>query len=408
MKIHILIDNQHVHEDGTHDLYFNITADDGKRFRIKTDIGCTQKPTGLLFPRTERNSVAKSARLRDLYDMIEAFGLENPHMRSDKLKNEISIIVKGKGVNAKKEGKVFADYILEFAETKDNASTKVLYELTYNKVREFDALATFAKMDEVWLEDFERHYRKAGMSINGVAQQLRNIRAVFNYCRKRNYTKEYPFLNYRIKEERTPVDSLSVEQLRQLRDYPVEAWQEIYRDLFMLSFYLGGVNAGDLLLCKNLKNGRFIEKRRKTGELIDVPVCDEAMKIIERWKGKNYLLCVMDGYKDYHDFTSRWNHALKKIGTSEIVPDKTGRRRKILYHPLFPDITTYTARYTFASLAANDLEIPSETIGKCLAHAWTKSTVTARYISDDRRKVDKAFEKVIKYVRGDSSITETE
>ena len=396
MRIHLLIDKQVVHDDGTHDLYFNITADDGRRFRVKTDIRCEQKPVGLLFSRTERNSVAKSARLRDLYDQIEAFALQNPHMRADRLKDAVLRIVKGRG--AAKHGKVFADYILEFAETKDNRSTRILYELTHKKVVEFDAMATFSTIDEQWLDDFTRHYKAQGMSVNGIAQQLRNIRAVFNYCRKRRYTQDYPFLTYRIKEERVAPNSLTVDQLRTLRDYPCEAWQEIYRDLFMLSFYLGGVNAGDLLLCKGLTNGRFVAKRQKTGELIDVPVCDEAMQIIEKYKGKNYMLCVMDNYKDYHDFTSRWDKALKKIGTTDIVPDRVGRRRKVVYHPLFPGITTYTARYTFASIAANDLEIPTETIGKCLAHAWSKNTVTARYISDDRRKVDQAFDKVIRYV----------
>ena len=396
MRIHLILDKQVVHEDGTHDLYFNITADDGRRFRVKTDIRCEQKPVGLLFPRSERNSVAKSARLRDLYDQIEAYALQNPHMRADRLKDAVLMIVKGRG--SAKHGKVFADDILEFAETKDNRSTRILYELTHKKVVEFDALATFSSIDEQWLEDFERYYKNQGMSVNGIAQQLRNIRAVFNFCRKRKYTQEYPFLTYRIKEEMVAPNSLTVDQLRTLRDYPCEAWQEIYRDLFMLSFYLGGVNAGDLLLCKGLKNGRFVEKRQKTGELIDVPVCAEALQIIQKYRGKNYLLSVMDGYKDYHDFTSRWDRALKKIGTTEIVPDKVGRRRKLVYHPLFPSITTYTARYTFASIAANDLEIPTETIGKCLAHAWSKNTVTARYISDDRRKVDQAFEKVIRYV----------
>ena len=396
MRIHLLIDKQVVHEDGTHDLYFNLTADDGRRFRVKTDIRCEQKPVGLLFPRTERNSVSKSARLRDLYDQIEAYALQNPHMRADRLKDAVLMIVKGRG--AARHGKVFADYILEFAETKDNRSTRILYELTHKKVVEFDAMATFSTIDEQWLEDFERHFKAQRMSVNSIAQQLRNIRAVFNFCRKRKYTQEYPFLTYRIKEEMVAPNSLTVDQLRTLRDYPCEAWQEIYRDLFMLSFYLGGVNAGDLLLCRGLKNGRFVEKRQKTGELIDVPVCEEALQIIQKYKGKNYLLSVMDGYKDYHDFTSRWDRALKKIGTTEIVPDKVGRRRKVVYHPLFPSITTYTARYTFASIAANDLEIPTETIGKCLAHSWSKNTVTARYISDDRRKVDQAFAKVIRYV----------
>ena len=41
-----------------------------------------------------------------------------------------------------------------------------------------------------------------------------------------------------------------------------------------------------------------------------------------------------------------------------------------------------------------------QSIGKCLAHAWSKNTVTARYISDDRRKVDQAFALVLEKVKG--------
>lgn len=95
----------------------------------------------------------------------------------------------------------------------------------------------------------------------------------------------------------------------------------------------------------------------------------------------------------------RWNIALKKIGTQEVVPDKVGKKRKIIYHPLFPDITTYTARYTFASIAANDLDISEVQIGRCLGHSWSK-TVTARYIADDRSKVDMVVRRVAEYVNG--------
>ena len=38
--------------------------------------------------------------------------------------------------------------------------------------------------------------------------------------------------------------------------------------------------------------------------------------------------------------------------------------------------------------------------GELEAHAWSKNTVTARYISDDRRKVDQAFALVLEKVRG--------
>ena len=49
------------------------------------------------------------------------------------------------------------------------------------------------------------------------------------------------------------------------------------------------------------------------------------------------MLNVMDGRADYHSFMRRWNIALKKIGTQEVVPDKVGKKRKIIYRPLFPD-----------------------------------------------------------------------
>lgn len=167
----------------------------------------------------------------------------------------------------------------------------------------------------------------------------------------------------------------------------------------MLSFYLAGVNVGDLLLSPGLRDGRFVFRRQKTGQYVDLPVVPEARRIIEKYKGRDHLLSVMDGRADYHSFMRRWNIALKKIGTQEVVPDKIGKRRKIIYHPLFPDITTYTARYTFASIAANDLDISEVQIGRCLGHSWSK-TVTARYIADDRSKVDMVVRRVAEYVNG--------
>lgn len=60
----------------------------------------------------------------------------------------------------------------------------------------------------------------------------------------------------------------------------------------------------------------------------------------------------------------------------------------------FPDITLYTARYSFGSIAANELDIPEQTIGQCLGHSWSRH-VTARYIAHDQRKVDDAVRRVV-------------
>lgn len=223
---------------------------------------------------------------------------------------------------------------------------------------------------------------------------------MFNWAIDNELTDKYPFRRFKIKQEKTAINNITVDQLRQLRDYPCEPWQEIYRDLFMLSFYLCGINIGDMLLLTkdNVRNGRIVYKRQKTGHLYDLPIADEAKRIIECYKGERYLLSPMDELTDYHTFTSHANKALKKIGPSEKVADKVGKRRKVVYHPILPDITTYTARYTFASLGA-ELDIPRETIALCLGHAWTD--VTAHYIAYDRKKIDEAVRRIVDYVNED-------
>ena len=81
------------------------------------------------------------------------------------------------------------------------------------------------------------------------------------------------------------------------------------------------------------------------------------------------------------------------------MKDKVGKLRKMEYAPICPDITLYSARYSFGSIAANDLDISERTIGMCLGHSWSKN-VTTRYISADQKKIDTTIKKVIGYFAG--------
>ena len=138
--------------------------------------------------------------------------------------------------------------------------------------------------------------------------------------------------------------------------------------------------------------------------MIDLPVEKEAMDIINKYKGKDYLLSPMDNRSGYRSFERIWNDNLKKIGKEEKVKDKVGKLRKIIYHPLFGkdfQMTTYVARYSFASIAAS-IGIDRETIALCLSHSW--ADVTDHYINYDRSRVDKAVRAVIKHVNGIKTI----
>ena len=178
----------------------------------------------------------------------------------------------------------------------------------------------------------------------------------------------------------------------------VQPHQEKYRDLFMLTFYLIGINPVDLLSLtrENIVNGRIEYSRSKVDQTYSIKLEPEALEIIERYKGKSFLIDPLDSYSYYKDFLHRWNENLQQLGELEWVKGKSGRKNKKKVTPLYPDLTTYWARHTWATIAGQ-LEIPIETISKALGHE-TGSKTTWIYYQFDQNKIDQANRKVIDFI----------
>lgn len=346
------------------------------------------------YNKKEINYQRKNNHLKDIIQKAERLIIEvseNNRVVSDAyLRDKLKEIVKGK----MPIDKVFVDYIDEFAKTKLNARTVDIYIQTKNKIQKFDSDCKFEDIDRAWLTKFERWMIDSGMKTNACSVHMRNIRAVFNYCIDEEYTTLYPFRKFKIKKEETRKRSLTVEQLRTLRDYPCEQYQIRYRDIFMLMFYMIGINAIDLFHAKesDVVDCRLEYKRSKTGKLYSVLIQPEAQAIIDKYKGKNYLLNVLDEYKNYKDFLHRMGDALKDIGPME----RKGLGGKKIRQPLFPDISSYWARHTWATIAAS-LDIPKEVISAGLGHE-IGSSITSIYIDFNMKKVDDANRAVIDYV----------
>lgn len=312
-------------------------------------------------------------------------------MMTDKqLKDHLTGILFGsKNCDKSKIIGVFNDFVA----SKINKKTQEIYISTRNRLRRYDEGCTFDAVDKRWLELFDKSMAEEGLKINARGVHMRNLRAVFNYAIDNDITNNYPFRRFRIKKEETMKRSLTVSQLRELMSMEVEDYQEQYRDLFLLVFYLIGINIGNLLTLKktDIKNGRIDYYRNKTNKLISVKIQPEAAEIIERYAGSgDYLLNVMDRYSDYRNFVRRMNMVLGKIGICEI-----GKQGKKTIKPAFDGLTTYWARHTWATIAAS-LDIPKETIAHALSHSF--NTVTDVYIKFDERKVDEANRRVIDYV----------
>lgn len=292
-------------------------------------------------------------------------------------------------------GDFFIHYI-KYASSRRTSGTREAYRQTLRRMEAFDKdirTRTFEDINKRWLTDFEAFMSQTAHSANARAFHFRNIRAVFNDALDEEITTAYPFRKFKIRREPTAKRSLSVEQLRTLATFPCEEYQKQYRDIFMLMFYLIGVNAVDLFKAKRdaVSDGRFEYIRSKTYKPYSIKIEPEAKVLLEKYKGKEHLISVMDTRNDYKAYLHRMNDALKRIGDVSVCNSKG----KKVYKPLFPKISQYWCRHSWATIAAK-LEIPKETIAAALGHGG--NTVTDIYIDFDRRKVDEANRRVIDWV----------
>ena len=352
---------------------------------------------GFAFDKKEPLGKVKQKRLEHLFWSVEEYCTEHPGIRPEPLKNVVNTFINGFGVS--ENGKLAETFDAYLVEGNIGKSTATIMNRTKEKIIEFDKAAGF-EIDRDWLDKFSKHLASQGAKVNGIGLHLRNIRTIFNFARRKRLTKEYPFLDYKIKMERQVIKAMSLDQLRKLRDYPCQPWQVEYRDLFMLSFYLAGINMGDLFKCRKLTNGRLIYTRAKTDKPLSLPVYPEATKLIKKYKGEKFLINPCDRYEDYRGYLHRMNDGLKKIGEVSIIKDKVGKMRKQKIVPVFNGLTTYVARYTFASIAA-ECGVQRDIIAACLGHSW--ADVTSHYIAYSQKQIDDAIRKVIDYVNSDLS-----
>lgn len=405
------------------------TSDDGKGrlyMVIYNNGTAAQIATGLMLHKEEFEAgkvvgVPMAGKLTQMLDIkraklqldIEELAVSGYEV--DKMKAaEIKKAVLAKHGNDDEEGNgagsetAFGTFAEKFIARRGKEKTRQVYEMTLRKMGGYCDVGRlrFADISVGWLRDFEQ-WLGATCSVNTRGIHLRNIRAVMNAAIDEGVVPAdlYPFRRFKIKKEETMKRSLSVGDLRRLRDYPCEGWQRKYVDVFMLSFYLAGINLVDLMGLPPLGADGVIRYRRsKTGVLCQLSVPPEARAIIERYRGERHLLWfgerLKPGAEGWHDWLHRFNEGLQKVGPSGYMYVRRkgqcgGKQRVKVYNALFPELTSYWARHTWATLAA-EIDVPDAVIDAALGHK-SPCRMADIYIRRDARKVDEAVRRVIEY-----------
>lgn len=272
----------------------------------------------------------------------------------------------------------FASRWTDFTSRHQNARTRELYSATWHMLEQYCpdiSTIMFQDITRTWIEGFDLWLQRRGNKANTRSIHIRNLRAVFNDAMDAGITVAYPFRRLVPKPEPKHKTILSPMQLRLLFSADVPAHQRKYIDAFKLMFLLIGINTVDLLTTAAVIGDRVEYIRAKTHRPYSIKLEPEATEVIEAWPSMGgHLISLGDGLKDYRGVTYRLNQALKSV---------------------IPGVTTYTARYSWATIAAS-LDIPKETIARALGHGG--HSVTDIYIDFDRGKVDEANRRVIDFV----------
>lgn len=302
---------------------------------------------------------------------------------------------------------LFINRYIEYMNSRSAQRTREIYETTLKKMRSFDSKVdtySFEDISKDWLKRLDFELIKQGLRKNSRNIHFRNIRAVFNDAIDNEITTHYPMRTFDINPEQTEKRSLTIDNLRTLFNYNVEPWQQKYLDYFKLTFYLIGINPADILSCTddNVVEGRLLYRRKKTGRLYSIRIEPEALEIIKKYRGKERLVNFSEKMKSYKQFIGKANKGLKTIGPISKIknlnkkPNDFQKEYHKVYNGIFPSISLYWARHTWATIAFS-IGIPEEIIAEALGHSHGNRT-TAIYIDKSVANIDAANRKVLDYV----------
>lgn len=236
---------------------------------------------------------------------------------------------------------------------------------------------------------FLRKNKKLGETTNGM--MMRHTKTIINRGIKKRMVKYevHPYIDFSIPSSPVRDIDISVETFNAIRkSSPQEKRLRIARDLFCLSFYLGGINLIDLMSYDFKKSERIEYVRTKSRyttvgvKVISFTIPEPAMTIIRKWMNKTTGKLDFGykfTYKNFQRYISRSLAALvKSIGISE----------KVMF---------YSARKSFAQYAS-EIGIPDGIIDYCLGHSDKSKGVIRYYTKVRQKQADMAISRVIDYV----------
>ena len=237
------------------------------------------------------------------------------------------------------------------------------------------------------IQEFAKVLREENLSHTTIRIYLTLIKVILNYAGKMNYVTYsiHPFILFKMPASNVRELDLSIDELKRIRDvHLLKSSLSIARDIFMLTYYLGGINLRDLLTYnfKDKDYMRYIRhktRNSKKGENeIVFTLQPEAKVIIDKYLTKEGYL----KFGKYSSYKQIYSLIFRHIGKVSIL---SGTKKKVTY---------YSARKTFAQHGYN-LGIQIEKIEYCIGHSMKNNRPIFNYIKIMQEHADKVFREIL-------------
>lgn len=230
---------------------------------------------------------------------------------------------------------------------------------------------------------------KNGVSENSISVYMRSLRAIYNRGIIEGIVTDanYPFKSYKIGKlnNKTVKRAISKEEINSIINLELKAGSKLdfSRKVFVFSYYCRGINFRDIALLKksDIKNGRLIYTRSKTGQNFNIGLLPPALTILEYLSSipntGGYVFPILD---EFHNTPERIENRLKKV-LREINKDLKAIGEQL---NIETPLTTYVARHTYATVLKRS-GVSTSIISESMGHAT--EAITQTYLDTFENKV---------------------
>ena len=252
-----------------------------------------------------------------------------------------------------------------------------------------------SEISTITILEFERWLKRKGLSQTYISMTLSMTRTIVNRAVKMQLVayNVHPFTYWKRPADPERELDISVESLQTIRDAkPRLKKQRIARDIFMLSYYLGGINLIDLLNIdfRGVSVLEYTRHKSRNMKLSDKRISftlqPEAKELIAKWMNRNTGKLDFGYQFSYKNFLAYVTRSIKSLAEDLGLPDY----KKICY---------YSARKSFVQHGF-DLGVSLEILEYCIGQSVKNNRPIFNYLKIMRKHADVAFRQIFDNLAG--------